>query len=53
MHKIGLSKRSRVILTARLGSCVVQSLRIARTYFDMTFGHYMLSLISLRTHKPT
>ena len=53
MHKIGLSKRSRVILTARLGSCVVQSLRIARTYFDMTFGHYMFSLFSLRTYKST
>ena len=52
-HKIRISKRSRVILTARLGSCVVQSLRIARTSLETTFGHYMLSLISLRTHTPT
>ena len=51
--QIGISKRSRVILTARLGSCVVQSLRIARTPFEMTFGHYMFSLFSLRTYKCT
>ena len=52
-HKIGISKKSRVILTARLGSCVVQSFRIARTSFEMTFGHYMFSFFSSRTHKPT
>ena len=51
--QIGISKRSRVILTARLGSCVVQWLRIACTSLEVTFGHYMLSLISLRTDKPT
>ena len=39
--------------TARLGSCEVQSLRIARTSFEMTCGQYMFSLVSLRTHKPT
>ena len=53
-HKIRISKRSRGILTARVGSCVVQSLRTARTSFEMTFEHYMFSLfrcINLRTHK--
>ena len=52
-HKSRISKRSRVILSARLGSCVVQSLRTALTSFEMTFEHYMFSLFSLRTHKPT
>ena len=52
-HKIRISKRSRVSLTARLGSCGVQSLRTARTSFEMLFEHYMFSLFSLRTHKPT
>ena len=52
-YKIGISRRSRVILTARLGSCVVQSLRTARASFAMTFEHYMFNLLSLRTHKPT
>ena len=42
-----------MILTARLGSCVVQSLRTAHTSFAMTFEHYMFNLFSLRTHKPT
>ena len=52
-HNIGISKRSCVVLTAHLCSCAVQSLRIACTSFEITFGHYMFSLISLRTHKPT
>ena len=51
--QIGISKRSRVILTARLGPCEVQSLRVARTPFEMTFGHYIFSLFSLRTYKCT
>ena len=51
--QIGISKRSRVILTARLGACEVQSLRVARTPFEMTFGHYIFSLFSLRTYKCT
>ena len=51
--KIGISKKSRVILTNRLGSCVVQSPRAPRTSFAMTAEHYMFSLLSLRTHKPT
>ena len=52
-HKIGISKRSRVILTARLGSCIAQALRTARASFEMTCERYMFSLFSLRTHKPT
>ena len=52
-NKIRISKRSRAILTTRLGSCVVHSLRTARTSFAMTFEHYMFSLSSLRTHKLT
>ena len=52
-HKSGISKRSRMILSARLGSCVVQSLRTARTSFEMAFEHCMFSFFSLRTHKPT
>ena len=52
-HKSRISKRSRVILSARLGSCVVQSLRTARTSFEMIFEHCMFSLFSLRTHKLT
>ena len=51
--KIGISKKSRVILTNRLGSCVVQSPRAPRTSFAMTAERYMFSLLSLRTHKPT
>ena len=51
--KIRISKRSRAILTARLGACVVQSLRTACTSFEMACEHYMLSLFSLRTHKCT
>ena len=46
-HKNGISKKSRAILSARLGSCVVQSLRTARTSFEMTFEHCMFSLFSL------
>ena len=52
-HKIRISKRSHVILTARLGSCGGQSLHTARTSFEMTFEHYVFSPFSLRTHKPT
>ena len=52
-HKSRISKRSRVILSARLGSCIVQSLRTARTSFEMTFEHCMFSLFSLRSHKLT
>ena len=51
--RIGISKKSRVIFTNRLGSCVVQSPRAARTSFAMTAERYMFSLLSLRTHKPT
>ena len=51
--RIGISKKSRVIFTNRLGSCVVQSSRAARTSFAMTAERYMFSLLSLRTHKPT
>ena len=32
-HRIGSSKKSRVILAARLGTCGVQSLRAARAFF--------------------
>jgi len=42
-HKSGIPKRSRVILSARLGSCVLQSLRTARTSFEMTSEHCMFS----------
>ena len=52
-HKNRISKKSRAILSARLGSCVVQSLRTARTSFDMTFRRCLFSLFPLRTHKPT
>ena len=52
-HKSRISKRSRVILSARLGLCVAHSLRTARTSFEMTFEHCMFSLFSLRTHKLT
>ena len=48
-----ISKRSRAILTARLGPCVTQSLRTARTSFEMACERYMFSPFSLRTHKPT
>ena len=37
--KSRFSKRIRVILSARVGSCVVQSLRTARTSFEMTCEH--------------
>ena len=52
-HKSRISKRSRVILSARLGLGVAHSLRTARTSFEMTFEHCMFSLFSLRTHKLT
>jgi len=52
-HKSRISKRSRVILSARLGSCVVDALRTARTSFQISFEHCMISFFSLRTHKPT
>ena len=52
-HKNRLSKRSRMILSACPGPCVVQSLRAARTSFEMTFEHCMFALFSLRTHKYT
>ena len=52
-HKSRISKRSRVILRARLGSCVVDALRTARTSFQISFEHCMISFFSLRTHKPT
>ena len=52
-HKSRISKRSRVILSARLGFCVAQSLRTARTCFEMIFEYCMFSLFSLRTHKLT
>ena len=52
-HKSRISKRSRAILSARLGSCVVQSLRTARTSSERTFEHCKFSFFSLRTHKPT
>ena len=52
-HKSRISKKSRAILSARLGSCVVDSLRTARTSFEVSFEHCMFSLFSLRTHKPT
>ena len=41
-----ISKGSCVILTARLGSCVVQSLRTARTSFELMFEHCMFSFFS-------
>ena len=37
-----------MILTAPLGSCVVQSLRTAHTSFAMIFEHCMFKLLSLR-----
>ena len=52
-HKSGISKRRRVILSARLSSCVLQSLRTARTSFEMTFKHCVFSFFSVRTHKLT
>ena len=52
-HRIGGSKKSRVILTARLSICCVQSLRAARVSFEMAFEQCMFSFFSLRTHKPT
>ena len=52
-HKIGGSKKSRVILAARLSICCVQSLRAARVSFEMAFEQCMFSFFSLRTHKPT
>ena len=48
-----ISRRSRVILTARLGSCVVLSLRTARASLEMACERFMFSLLSLRTHKLT
>ena len=52
-HKIRVSKRTRVMLTARLGSGSVQSLPPTRTSFDIAFEHYRFGLFSLRTHKLT
>ena len=52
-HKSRISKRSRAILSARLDSCIVESLRTARRSFDMTFEYCMFSLFSLRTHECT
>ena len=52
-HKSRISKRSRVILSARLGFCVAHSFRTARTSFELIFEHCMFSLFSLRTHKLT
>ena len=40
-HKIGGSKKSRVILAARLGTCGVQSLCAARVSFEMVFEQCM------------
>ena len=45
-YKIGVSKRSRGIFTTRRGCCVLQSRRIARMSFAMTFEHYMFKLFS-------
>ena len=50
-HRIGISKRSRMILTARLGSCIAQWLRTAHTSFELHVT--LFSLFSLRTHQPT
>ena len=52
-HQSRISKRSHVILGARLGFCVVQLLRTARTSFEMTFEHCVFSSSSLSTHKCT
>ena len=52
-HRIGSSKKRRVILAARLGTCGVQSLRAARVSFEMAFEQCMFNFFSLRTHKPT
>ena len=52
-HRIGGSKKSRVILAARLSICCVQSLRAARVSFEMAFEQCMFSFFSLRTRKPT
>ena len=52
-HKIRVSKRTRVMLTARLGSGSVQSLPPTRTSVDIAFEHYRFGLFSLRTHKLT
>ena len=48
-----ISKRSRAILTARLGPCLTQSLRTARTSFEKACECHVFNLLSLRTHKPT
>ena len=56
-HKSRISKRSRAILSARLGSCVVQSLRIAAlslVHLSQWLANITCaSFFSLRTHKPT
>ena len=46
-------KKESCVLTARFGPCVTQSLRTARTCFEMACERYMFSLFSLRTHKCT
>ena len=43
-HRIGGSKKTRVILAARLAPCGVQSLRAARVSFDMAFEPCMFSI---------
>jgi len=42
-HESRISKRSRVVLGASLGSCVGQSLRAARTSFEITFERCVFS----------
>ena len=42
-HKSRISKRSRVVLGASFGSCVGQSLRTARTSFEITFERCVFS----------
>ena len=51
--RIGSSKKSRAIHAARLGSCVVHSLRIAHASLEMPFERNVFSVFPLRTHKPT
>ena len=51
--RIGSSKKSRAIHAARLGSCVMHSLRIAHASLEMPFERNMFSVFPLRTHKPT
>ena len=51
-HKSRISKRSRVILSARLGSCVVDALRTARTSFQISFQHCMISFFRCVPTSP-